>query len=318
MEQRDSRYDLIRSIAIILIVFIHSMGMLEGKAPAGWSPIRVEYALLKCLISPGVHLFLLLSGALLLGKTEPIGRFYRKRLRRILIPFILWSAVVYLLTGLTTRGFDWKHCVPDFGWRLLTNGIHGTYWFIYVILGLYLVTPLFRRICRTGAGCSALLALSAAVYGAMLVFPEVPRFSYVSCLMDYILGYWIVRYLPRSRPVIIAASVILGLSLLGDFLQRAITERAFPFEILTAASFFLIIVHSARAPRLSPAFLLLGECSLGIYLSHCIFVSTFTKTAEWMSVPPAAGPFFVALAVLAAEWILMWLLRLLHLDRMLA
>ena len=99
MEQRDSRYDLIRSIAIILIVFIHSMGMLDGKAPAGWSPIRVEYALLKCLISPGVHLFLLLSGALLLGKTEPIGRFYRKRLRRILIPFILWSAVVYLLTG---------------------------------------------------------------------------------------------------------------------------------------------------------------------------------------------------------------------------
>ena len=152
MEARDSRYDLVRCIAIVLIVFIHSMGMLNGAAPVGWSPLRVEYALLKSIISPGVHLFFLLSGALLLGKEEPLWGFYRKRLRRVLVPFLIWSVIVYILTGLTTKGFDWSSCLSDFGRRLVTNGIHGTYWFIYVILGLYLITPLLRLICSSGMG----------------------------------------------------------------------------------------------------------------------------------------------------------------------
>lgn len=318
MNTRDSRYDLIRSIAIILIVFIHSMGMITGVAPAGWSPIRVEYALLKAVISPGVHLFILLSGALLLGKEEPVWVFYRKRLRRILVPFLLWSAVLYVLTGLTTEGFDWKHCLPDFGWKLLTNGIHGTYWFVYMILGLYLITPLLRFICRTKAGCTSLLLLSVAAYGVYLAFPSLSWLSNVICLIDYVAGYWLVRYLRGSRPLIFLAVVVLVGSFLGEFLQRVLTENNYPFEVLLAAAIFFLLVHTAREPRLSPAFQLLGDCSLGIYLSHCIFISAFTRVAMWAGIPAAAGPFFVGLATLATVWCLMAVLRKLRLDRILA
>lgn len=318
MEHRESRYDLVRSIAIILIVFIHSMGMINGAAPVGWSPVRVEYALLKSLISPGVHLFFLLSGALLLGKEEPVWLFYRKRLRRILIPFLIWSVVLYVLTGLKTTGFDWKHCLSDFGLKLLTNGIHGTYWFIYAILGLYLITPLLRLICHSKAGCTALLLLSVAVYGSHLAFPSVPEVPYVSCLVDYVAGFWFVRYLRRSKPVIIIAAAVLALSFLGEFFQRLMTENSFPFEILIAAALFVLIVHAPHAPKLSPAFRLLGDCSLGIYLSHCIFISAFTQAAVRLELPAAAGPFFVGLGTLAVEWCLMALLCKLKLDRILA
>ena len=318
MMTRDSRYDLIRSVAIILIVFIHSMGMINGAAPAGWSPLRVEYAFLKAVISPGVHLFILISGALLLGKDEPIWVFYRKRLRRILLPFLLWSVTVYVLAGLRTEGFDWKLCLPDFGWKLLTNGIHGTYWFVYMILGLYLITPLLRWVCRTKTGCMVILLLSMAAYGANLAFPSLPKVPYVSCLMDYVAGFWFVQYLRRTRPLIPLAGVVLALSFLGEFFQRLLTENDFPFEILIAAAIFVLIVHSASTPRLSPAFQLLGDCSLGIYLSHCIFISAFTQVAVWAGLPAAAGPIFVGLTVLAAEWCLMAVLRKLRLDKILA
>ncbi len=318
MESRNIRYDLVRSIAIILIIFTHSMGMITGVAPAGWSPVRVEYAFLKTLISPGVHLFFLLSGALLLGKEEPVWMFYRKRLRRILVPFLIWSAVLYVLTGLKTPGFDWKHCLPDFGLKLLTNGIHGTYWFIYAILGLYLITPLLRLICHTKAGCTALLLLSLAVFGSHLAFPSVPEVPYVSCLANYVAGCWFVRYLRRSKPVIILAAVLLALSFLSEFFQRLLTENSFPFEILLATALFVLIVHSVCAPELSPAFKLLGDCSLGIYLSHCIFISAFTLVAVRLGMPAAAGPFFVGLGTLVVEWCLMALLRKLKLDRILA
>jgi len=318
MESRNIRYDLVRSIAIILIIFTHAMGMVTGVAPAGWSPVRVEYAFLKTLISPGVHLFFLLSGALLLGKEEPVWLFYRKRLRRILIPFLLWSVVLYVLTGLKTPGFDWKHCLPDFGLKLLTNGIHGTYWFIYAILGLYLITPLLRLICRTKAGCTALLLLSLAVYCSHLAFPSVPEVPYLSCLVDYVAGYWFVRYLRRSKPVLILAAVALAMAILSEFFQMLLTENSFPFEILIAAALFVLIVHSLRAPKLSPAFQILGDCSLGIYLSHCIFISAFTLVAVRLGLPAATVPFFVGLGTLSVEWCLMALLRKLKLDRILA
>ena len=68
MDNRDSRYDLIRSIAIIMIVFIHSMGRITQVAPAGWSSLSMERSALQSIVSMGVHLFILLSGALLLGK----------------------------------------------------------------------------------------------------------------------------------------------------------------------------------------------------------------------------------------------------------
>lgn len=318
MEQRDSRYDLIRCIAIIMIVFIHSMGTITGAVPAGWSPLRVEYASLKSLISAGVHLFLMLSGALLLGKSEPVRVFYRKRLRRILIPFLIWSLVVYILTCFKDGGFNWKSFLPDFGWKLLTNGIHGTYWFIYVILGLYLVTPLLRIICRTKTGCTFLLLLTVVIYGVNLAFPSLPQVPYISCLMDYVAGLWFVRYLRRSTPVLVTAAVVLVLSLLGEFFQRVLTDNNFPFEALIAAGFFILVVKSDFSPKLAPAFRILGDCSLGIYLSHCIFISAFTSVAQRLGLPTAACPFFVALTVLAAEWCLMNVLRKIRLDRILA
>ena len=318
MEERDSRYDLIRCIAIIMIVFIHSMGTITGVAPTGWSPLRVEYATLKSLISAGVHLFLLLSGALLLGKTEPVLVFYRKRLRRILIPFLFWSLVVYILTCFKDGGVNWRIFLPDFGWRLLTNGIHGTYWFVYVILGLYLITPLLRLVCRTKTGCTSLLLLTVVIYGANLAFPSLPQVPYISCLMDYVAGFWFVRYLRRSTPVLVSAAVVLVLSLLGEFFQRVLTDNNFPFEILIAAGLFILLVQSDNAPKLSPAFRILGDCSLGIYLSHCIFISAFTTVAQRFGLPAAACPLFVALGTLAAEWCLMMLFRKLKLDRILA
>ena len=316
MYSRESRYDLIRGIAIIFIVCIHSMGMLSGAMPVGWSPLRVEYAFLRSIICPGVHLFILLSGALLLGKEEPIWVFYRKRLRRIMIPFLIWSLVVYILIGLTTEGFPWG--IGDFFRKLATNGIHGTYWFIYMILGLYLITPLLRCICRTKAGCTTLLLLCVAVYGANLAFPSLPHVPYISCLLDYVAGFWCVRYIRRSTPLISMAAGILSLSFLAEFFQRLLTENDFPYEMLIAAGLFCLIVHAVQTPRLSSAVLLLGNCSLGIYLSHCIFISGFSWGVSRLGLPAAVVPFFIATGTLAAEWCLMSLIRKLRLDSILA
>ena len=43
---------------------------------------------------------------------------------------------------------DFPHFLPDYFRDLATGGIHGIYWFVYMIIGLYLVTPVLRVVCR--------------------------------------------------------------------------------------------------------------------------------------------------------------------------
>jgi len=321
MDARNSRYDLIRGLAIILIVFIHSTGVISGASNGGPVWLRLELASFLSIISMGVHLFILLSGALLLGKEEPAGVFYGKRARRILPAFLFWSVVVFVLTGLRTDGYTWSSALPDFFQQLTGSGVHPTYWFVYMIIGLYLITPLLRVICKQHAGL--LLGICAAVYLLDLFWPD---FSItgrwvsknVSCLTDYAAGFFIVRYLRDKAWLRPASLVLVIVSILADICFRFFLNQVYPFEFTSALGLFAWIVSLPQEPKLSGAFRFLGDTSFGIYLSHCILISAFLQLPIAGAVPAWASPFLTVGAVLLAELLLMWILRKLRLDKVLA
>ena len=323
MVTRDDRYDLIRGLAIILIVFIHSMGRLAMAADGDAFYLRLESAGIQSLISTGVHLFILLSGSLLLRKAEPAGTFYRKRIRRIIPPFLFWSVAVYALTCAVSGPIPWKTVVPDFLRQFLTHGVHETYWFVYMISGLYLVTPLLRIICQEEKNALLLLGITASVYLLNLVWPDFTAtgrwFSRnTGCLMDYVAGFVIVRYLrekPWLRP---GAWVLLATSVAADFFFRFFIGQVLPFETTSALGLFTLLATIPGPVHLSRPFRLLSETSFGIYLSHCIFISAFVRLTSHASIPLWVDPFLTAIAVLAAGWVMMWVFRKLRLDRFLA
>ena len=95
------------------------------------------------LARPCVPLFVMASGFLLLSpeKTdEPLSVFFKKRLSRIGLPFIFW--------GITY--FAWRFLVNDeaFAYGSIIQGFNtGPYyhfWFLYMLIGLYLITPILR------------------------------------------------------------------------------------------------------------------------------------------------------------------------------
>ena len=323
MTTRDDRYDLIRGLAIILIVFIHSMGRLASAAEGDAFYLRLDSAGIQSVISTGVHLFILLSGALLLGKEEPAGAFYRKRIRRIIPPFLIWSLVVYTLTCLVSGPILWKTAIPDFFQQFLTHGVHATYWFVYMIFGLYLVTPLLRIVCREEKNCLLLLGITASVYLLNLTWPDFSAtgrwFSQnISCLMDYVAGFAIVRFLRGKTWLRPAAWVLFVASTAVDIFCRFFVGEVLPFEITSAWGLFTLLVTIPGPIRLPRPFRLLSETSFGIYLSHCLFISAFVRLTATAGIPLWADPFLTAIAVLAAEFGMMWVLWKLRLTRFLA
>lgn len=143
MGKRDLNVDLIRVVAIIMVVAVHVSAPLAVQygtiAPARWWAANI----VESLTRPSVPLFIMVSGMLLLApqKEESFGAFYRRRALRVLVPFLVW-AVVYLVWRNLYHGEALT--AADAVIEIISGPVYTHFWFIYVLLGLYLVTPILR------------------------------------------------------------------------------------------------------------------------------------------------------------------------------
>ncbi len=153
-----------RIIAIFAVVLLHVSGDVVVVNTIGsddWWVGNIYDSLVRwCL-----PVFVMMSGALLLDpeKKESMLTFYRKRLSRVLVPLIFWS-VFFLyrrhLGGEKLPGMEILNI-------LLAGTPHGFMWFLYMILGLYLFTPFFRKVVALSTrGELALLVASGFVLAA--------------------------------------------------------------------------------------------------------------------------------------------------------
>ncbi|MCW4030032.1 MAG: acyltransferase family protein [Candidatus Bathyarchaeota archaeon] len=138
--------DLIRTVAIVLVVLLHAANEALQVDAVG-SPYWWTGAVYKTLSLSCVPLFIMLSGALLLQPSkfeEPIRVFLRKRLSRIGLAFFFWTAI-YIIWGFFIYQFPLTaQNISDSILKSLFTGAYYQFWFIYLIVGLYLITPILR------------------------------------------------------------------------------------------------------------------------------------------------------------------------------
>ena len=139
--------DFMRVVAIFLVIFIHvSADLLYGwgkVSPGNWMIGNIYDSLARV----SVPLLFMISGFLLLGKNEPVKDFFLKRSIKVLIPFIAWT-LIYLFWRCNVNG---GVCTKKVITRLiLFEGTAYHLWFLYVLLGLYLITPFLRIITTSG------------------------------------------------------------------------------------------------------------------------------------------------------------------------
>jgi surface polysaccharide O-acyltransferase-like enzyme len=110
-------------------------------------------AVYKSLALSCIALFVMLSGALLLQPAklnEPIRGFLKKRLSRLGLAFVFWS-MIYLAWGFYIGKVPITFSNIGQGiLRDLFTGADYQFWFIYLIVGLYLITPILRVVIASG------------------------------------------------------------------------------------------------------------------------------------------------------------------------
>ena len=254
---RDSRLDLIRLIAFILLIGCHACDPFNAAATYGSGIPNPEFtrwgAVWGAVVRPCVPLFVMLTGALLLGRTSHVesgfpsqgiamGSFYRKRIPRVLWPFLIWGAAYYLfpwLLGILGYGpevvslfFPWAETTSQslstaLG-RLVRLPYHFSYvachlWYIYMLVGLYLYLPVFdawveRSSVRQQRGFLLLWSASTFLpylseFGTPYHFGtcdwnQFGLFYYFAGFSGYLLlGHHLYRHVPMSLPLSLAVAV---------------------------------------------------------------------------------------------------------------
>lgn len=276
---RDYRLDIIRSIALLLIIMVHtwSLSHIEGTYP-------VVCYLYHALVANGVPLFVMLSGALVLGsKTTDIRVFYRKRFSRLLIPFIIWSGVVYILSYLIGKYADitdWHSCLRLYVPYLLENRINTAYWYVQMIAVLYLLTPIIQPAIQAMSsrtlGTMLLIGLGIYVLGAY--YPDMYWTQFTSKLLYfvwlYIYGYWSYRHLRCTTGNMLILLVGLGIGIVCTLLQIRIIGTS----ALACSLFALMLYLPNRACTITQK---ISETSYATYLTHFIVISPLYKIIGW-------------------------------------
>jgi surface polysaccharide O-acyltransferase-like enzyme len=339
--------DLIRAIAIVMVILLHAAGephlVIDIMAPEEmtrwWASNFYE-----SLASPCIALFVMLAGVLLLRPSrldEPLGVFFKKRWQRIGLPCIFWG-IIY------------------FAWRFLVNGeavtagsilqgiLGGPYvhfWFVYLLTGLFLVTPVLRVfVAHTNWKTLKYLMLlwlvgTTITYILTLFEPLVLNanfFLLTGWLGYFVMGTGLLRV--RLRRSILCTMLVLGYlwTILGTYLVVGTMGERFSRYFYDSFSFNVIVVSVAlflllsslsfqnvknRFPRGNRMICLISQNTLPIYLLHMLVLETFHKGYLGFKIsittmnPLLEIPFITVITLFICLGLIITLKKIPYLDR---
>ncbi len=191
----------------------------------------------------------------------------------------------------------------DFIDNLWRSGTEYHLYFINVMFGLYLFTPLIKKyvLNKNLNIIVPFLFLCSAAYLILYSFFGFPQVSnifnwFLPYLGYYIAGYWIGKKSPPKHPVLLIAlsSLLLFLGVLITrktfFLYTSqemvlVFVKHFSVPVILAANFLFYIVINLSNKRLSSfkKIASLSELSLGVYLIHPLWLLYFKNTNFFIS-----------------------------------
>lgn len=287
MPQRFLFFDLLRCIAAITVVAIHVLT--PYKYQLGELPFYQWFTAIAVNGSArwAVPVFILITGALLLSDSREFdGRYYiKRRLAKVVVPFIVWSVFYAFLSGWQPEGFQLQTVQ-----HLIVNSYQQeTYYhlgFFYYFIPLYLIAPAFQFMVRSNqtqllnvfvllwliTSCLHLFAIDGIWSNQLWLYS-----GYLP------LGYILFKQVSVSRRNIAlisllgVASVILTITMVTNLSLTADEYRVGCWlsyktinTIVIAAMVFLLC--RAIAPRLPESLHVMvksgSRYSLGIYLLH--------------------------------------------------
>lgn len=284
MKQRDYKLDIVRIVACLMVVLMHSpMPNMELS-----SIIAVGNTMITM---PCIGLFFIVSGYLLLPVKTSMKDFLTKRLGKVVWPTLVFT-LFYIIVNTICDGGDIKSILKQIASIPFGAQGNGVLWFMYTLMGLYLIAPIITPFIEKATRKE--LEFIIGLWAITLLWPYLMIVLSVNTGIDSILhsfsgyaGYFILGFYLKKYPIRINTFAALLLIVMPFFLyigfkkmgielgfEEGFSYLSLPIALMTL-SVFLLLQKYVRTNKLSLTVRNVisdfSNCSFGIYLLH-IFV----------------------------------------------
>lgn len=295
--------NVLRAYAMFIVVMIH-VASVPGPhyntiSSLDWWITNAIHAFSK----GGPPMFTMVSGMLLLNpsREQPLSYFFRRRFIRVLGPFVVW-AVIYLGWRVVYGGDVFT--IGEALREIIQGPVYYHLWFIQMILGLYLATPILRIYVRNARQRDLAYFLGVWVF-AVAILPLISRYLNVNIGIQivittsfvgyFVLGYFLKDVVLKPRQIL---PVLIGIVACMLFTEVATYQLMIQADgaldtffldnqslniILMASGMFLFLKSLpydhifARWPVVKRTFDVLSSASFGIYFVHVLVMELLSS-----------------------------------------
>ena len=283
MKQRILYLDVIRILACVMIIAMH--------APIPNTGIS-NYVLStdSFLTAPGIGLFIMVSGALLLPVNMSTEQFLKKRFSKIVWPTLFWTLFYYIVAPYTDT-VDRGSGLTSFLSIPFSTQFNSVLWFMYMLAGLYLLAPILS--CWLKQASKREIEFYLCLWGITMCYPLIRDYvivneSHMGILFYFggyagyfLLGYYLNKYVNLS---IWKSLVLFVFPLLIAMIVKMSGTKVDFYDMFWYLSIFVammciawfMIVKRMRMTydnysQLHRGVVVVSNCCFGIYLVH-IFI----------------------------------------------
>lgn len=336
--QRINWLDSLRVIAILAVILIHVsspvVNMAYGKNMYHWWVGNVFDSAVRF----AVPLFLMISGATLLSKKYSLKEFYKRRFVRVLLPFPFWMLVYWVFRWMTLPGKQPQGFSDIVDWAVnifMKEGISKHFWFIYMILLLYLITPLIGAFVRKLKPEMLIFLLGAWVLILSIskdfsvdmygwngnLLPKFLNYFLYSGYMVF--GYYLYNIFYVSRNIrltawilyLVTVCIAIFMAYYSSKLKGRLDLSIYNYfslnTIIQTAAIFIALKGTTGPPKfLKKVQHTISDYSFGIYLVHIMVLGIFFNHGIfWTMADPIISVPLLTLLTLVTSFIIIFLLR---------
>lgn len=283
--------DAVRVLAMVMVVAMH--------APLPKSNTNsMLYAATSYLTAPCIGLFFMVSGALLLPKATNMRAFFMRRFGKVAWPTLFWS--LFYLSDLYLRGYlrpyeALRHLLSI---PFSPQG-NGVLWFMYTLMGLYLITPILSAWLLNASKREVETIL--LVWGITMLYPLLDNILSISKSREsityymsgyagyYLLGYYLNQYVEKIKSIWLVLLIVVPLS-------AAILVKWYHWDVdfyqifwyhsifvgMMSAFWFLIlkaIIHHPMGQVVDRT----SNYAFGVYLMHIFWMRRVVWHWDWVT-----------------------------------
>ena len=326
MKKRICYIDLLRVIAIFAVIMIHVSAehWYTNNIDSNW----LLNNFINTLVSGwSVPLFVAISGSMQLNNDKfTIRNMFFKYIPRILLCLIFWHIVYYFYANPSFNLDNFIACFKN----LLLGKTYSNLWFLYLMLGLYLLTPILNKLVKylskkdfiyllvLGFLLTSFIPTLSLLFNIDLTNFILPYrvLNFNVYIFYYLLGYYLFKY-SVPKPVlllVISLGCLVCLGIVSGYKAYSLGE---PFSYASNSSIVSLmlviaiysIVKEKYGKVINHKISLAGKLTFGIYLTHFLVEKLLLRVGIHAYIfNPILGNVIVSFFVLIISFLLSYVI----------